>query len=124
MSAYAKLSLWDPAYNPKTEHNSSKEYIEKYLKNHFWLRASSREEAYKILDKMAKSPNVKNIYTYTIGLRPGKPVPVAEFVMEVEINSKNEYGMLLWSKYYSEKDEAIKDSEIYNRIDKYWRMFA
>lgn len=124
MNAYAKLSLWDPAYNPKTEHNSSKEYIEKYLKNHFWLRARSQKEAYKLLDRMAKSPNVKNIYTYTIGLRPGKPVPVAEFVMEVEINSKNEYGMLFWSKYYSEKDEAIKDSEIYNRIDKYWRMFA
>lgn len=124
MNAYAKLSLWDPAYNPKTEHNSSKEYIEKYLKNHFWLRARSQKEAYKLLDRMAKSPNVKNIYTYTIGFRPGKPVPVAEFVMEVEINSENECGMLFWSKYYSEKDEAIKDSEIYNRIDKYWRMFA
>lgn len=124
MSAYAKLSPWDPAYNPKTEHNSSKEYIEKYLKNHFWLRASSCKEAYKLLDRMAKSPNVKNIYTYTIGLRPGKPVPVAEFVMEVEINSENEYGMLFWSKYYSKKDEAIKDSEIYNRIDRYWRIFA
>ena len=124
MSAYAKLNMWDPAYNPKTEHNSSKEYIEKYLKNHFWLRASSQKEAYKLLDRMAKSPNVKNIYIYTIGFRPGKPVPVAEFVMEVEINSENEYGMLFWSKYYSEQDEAIKDSEIYNRIDKYWRMFA
>lgn len=115
------LSLWDPAFNPKSEHNSSLEYIQKYMLNHYWLRAGSLQEAYAFLSKMSKSPKIKNIYCYHIGLRPGKPVPIPQYVMEIEINSNNEFGMLFWTKFYSEKDEAIKNSEIYRRVDEYWR---
>lgn len=124
MKIEARMSLWDTTYNPKTERNSSREYIEEYLKNHYWLRAKNMDEAFKLLDRLASSPNIKNIYYYPIGLRPGKPIPVAEYVMELAVNSENEIGMLFWRHYYSRDSESIKDSETYRRIEDYWGYYA
>lgn len=92
-----QLSLWDNAFNPKCERNSSPEYIKKYLHHHYWLRASSEREAFDFLHKMAKSDKVRNIYYYPIGLRPGKPVPVAQYVMEVAVNvDDRNVSMIFW----------------------------
>lgn len=123
MAPRARMSFWDPAYHPKNEHTSSKEYIEKNFNGHYWLRGRTKDDAFKLLDELSKSPKVHNIYFYTVGIRPGKPIPVSEFVMEVEINVKDESKMLFWRQYYSDND-PIKHSKLYKEIDRYWRTWA
>ena len=62
----------------------------------FWLTGKDYNDCIKQLEEYGKKHPEKWIFYSDCGMRPGKPIPVAEQLFEVEIADECPPGMFLW----------------------------
>lgn len=89
----AIISLGHPRYDPD---NSDKTIDTTFSSGyqHFYVRARTREECNRVINKLKKIDNIQNMYVYFIGVVPGKPIPVPEYTYEITVNEPYTYGIL------------------------------
>lgn len=89
----------------------------------FFITGNSYENVFKQLDDYCKQNPKKWIYFSDCGVRPGKPVPVAEWCLEVEHFDKKPAALMIFWKLRQRGCEALEEEVTSEMMSKHMKFY-
>ena len=82
-------------------------YVKGFIKQEddgFWLTGKDYNDCIRQLKEYGNNHPEKWIFFSDCGMRPGKPIPVAEQLFEIKIANECPTGMFMWRLFQEGKD--------------------